>query len=90
MPQLRWTSRIFANHKLGDVYNRWGKFELAEACYRKMLVLEEKQFGPSSPNLIDPLEGLARALDHLGKATESAELRSRKQAILMASAQGRK
>jgi hypothetical protein len=61
----------------------------AESSYRRMLVLEEKQFGPTSVSLTDPLERLALVLEHLGRPEEAERLLDRKQAILTASTQTR-
>jgi hypothetical protein len=68
------------------LYLSWGKYEKAELCYRRVLALQEKQFGPNSPALGTTLTALANLKRNMGAAKEAKELEKRRDKVLSASA----
>jgi hypothetical protein len=66
------------------MYGKWGKFDKAEPYYRKLLALQEKDFGADNPRLCPTLQVLANALTNLGQVEEAPHLRKRSQILMMA------
>jgi tetratricopeptide (TPR) repeat protein len=77
------------NLRLGDMYSKWGKFDKAEPYYRKLLALQEKDFGVDNPRLCPTLEVLATVLTNLGHIDEAQQLRKRSKVLMMAMNQRR-
>jgi hypothetical protein len=61
----------------------------AEPYYRKLLALQEKDFGADNPRLCPTLEVLATVLTNLGHVDEAQQLCKRRQVLMMAMNQKR-
>ena len=63
------------------VYDQWGKPDKSAECHARMVSLVEKQFGASSPYLVQDLNAEAQALHKLGRNDEAAAVERRTEAI---------
>ena len=68
------------------VYDQWGKPDKSADCHARVVSLVEKQFGATSPYLVQDLNAEAQALRQLGRNDEATAIEQRTQAI-QASAQ---
>ena len=66
---------------LCHMYDQWGKPEKSEPCHARLVALGEKQFGATSPYLVDDLTAEAQALRQLGRTAEAAKVDTRTKAI---------
>ena len=62
---------------LCDLYDRWGKAEKSQPCWRRATGLMEKQVGENSPDLATSLSNEANALRRLGRKDEADQLEQR-------------
>ncbi len=62
---------------LCGLYDRWDQTDKAVACNRQLLAVLEKQFGESSPQLVNTLASQAKALRKLGQAAEADKIDQR-------------
>ncbi|PYU18707.1 MAG: hypothetical protein DMG32_25795, partial [Acidobacteria bacterium] len=63
------------------LYDRWGKPDKAEPCYRQSADVVAKQYGADSPILLDVLSKEAQALWALGRLDEAKKIEDRVEAI---------
>jgi tetratricopeptide (TPR) repeat protein len=64
-------------NSLGDLYEAWGKPDKSEPACHQLVVILEKQFGPTNPSLARPLTSEAKALRALGRNAEAAAIEQR-------------
>jgi tetratricopeptide (TPR) repeat protein len=62
---------------LCGLYDRWDQTDQAVACNRQLLAVLEKQFGESSPQLVNTLASQAKALRKLGQTAEADKIDQR-------------
>jgi tetratricopeptide (TPR) repeat protein len=62
---------------LCGLYDRWDQTDKAVACNRQLLAVLEKQFGESSPQLVNTLASQAKALRKLGQTAEADKIDQR-------------
>jgi tetratricopeptide (TPR) repeat protein len=61
-------------HRLSSILTSQGKFERAEALYRRLLSSYRMTFGASEPSTLDVMEDLAEVLEHKGELDYAEEL----------------
>jgi hypothetical protein len=66
---------------LCSLYDQWGKPDKSQSCHGRLVTLEEKQFGASSPYLVRDLAAEAQALRQLGRTEEAAKIEARSRSI---------
>lgn len=68
---------LFPRGALCGLYDRWDQTDKAVACNRQLLAVLEKQFGESSPQLVNTLASQAKALRKLGQTAEADKIDQR-------------
>lgn len=81
MPEQFWNSYASNLHLSGLLLNAQGHHSRAESCFKRALLIWERNLGSEHPKVSRALEGLAEVCERTGRLGEAKELQAKAAAI---------